>query len=770
MVRYGRYCGTSNDGKSQRSNYSGLLDPSRDYHDVMQELYQLQNNVALSWDGNLNERAAQLDPDSYALETMRIERARLNLNPNVKKILDSIASAISQSSNDKKNPLFILPIDDFDLNPVACLELLRILRMLSVPRLFTLMLGDLEVVDVVLNLKMSNDLNSVCPEIREEMVSITSNYVARTAGRIAADSIHKLLPPMQCVQLRPMHSFEALNFFPLGNTSDPDKVYLYQKLALCPMEFGTHIKEKTNEKPPYDIENIAEFLISQGLPVFPSLTGAKNQKIIDYKPKSGDIFTSKDLSNAFYSGIHMLNTIPRFVIDIWFTFNRFIDPSGKTEKTEEWTTEVKLVAELCQNILLRDRALDPITRSHTRSGLFNDHLGGWDLEALPISTRSVLDNGTDISNSKNSFVKNSKNPNLKCHFSAFKAMGWRFQLSSSAKIDKTPKKNLKNISSETVVVDGVEYKSTHNNYVTTDDHSRDVHGIQYDHSSDVHGIQYDPLGKEFKSTDHLGTDTSGALILFHDLLALGPTYRSHSFLLKPGIDHVTDKSWCLTTWQKGLARKVDLPWYRPRCRSFWGLDLFRYAWNNLLESEEIEKTPTKLAFTWISAGTGVITNQEPITIQDRAPKKDDWKKIGKKLNTLALKENKGQGNDQARLWLIGIALMIMPETGLPDISGLYEDQADLADFWKQHARSIRDYRGERLKKFINSNMNELAKDFYDCMPSRFIDTWDPKNNNVRNSQKENDIHYFRPFEVGEELGSDRISVRPKKPLPSPNYF
>ncbi len=82
----------------------------------------------MSWDGNLNERAAQLDPDSYALETMRIERARLNLNPNVKKILDSIASAISQSSNDKKKPLFILPIDDFDLNPVACLELLRILE------------------------------------------------------------------------------------------------------------------------------------------------------------------------------------------------------------------------------------------------------------------------------------------------------------------------------------------------------------------------------------------------------------------------------------------------------------------------------------------------------------------------------------------------------------------------------------------------------------------------------------------------------------------
>jgi hypothetical protein len=498
---YNRYCRQSKEDESyQSNNYGGLLDPSRNYHDAMQELRQLQNNVALSWNGNLNDRAAQLDPDSYALETMRIEQARLELNPNIEKVLDSIAYAIGQS-NKISNPLFILPIDDFDLNPVVCLELLRILRMLSVPRLFTLMLGDLEMVDVVLNLKISNDLNSICPQIREEMLSITSSYVAMTAGRVAADSIHKLLPPMQCIQLRPMHSFEALNFCPLNEPSDSDKPFLYQKLEDCPITFGEHITKRLSpsSRPPYGVKNIAGFLIAKGLPV---ISSQQRKTISQCQPSGSKLgtksFLSEDIVNtAFYSGIQMMNTIPRYVTDIWFTFNRFIEYKNKANninQSKKREFEVKWVAELCQNILLRDGALDPITRSQTRSGFFNNHLDGWDLEALPVTTRSVLDNGISTPHLKNPYIDKVKTTeNLQCHFNAFKAMGWRFQLTHTPQ-EKTASE------------------------------------IQADlQTNDVHGIQYHQLGKDFISSDHLGTDTSGALIFFHDLLALGPTYRSHSF-------------------------------------------------------------------------------------------------------------------------------------------------------------------------------------------------------------------------------------------------
>jgi len=88
---FSRYIPTSTDDRTP----SGLLDPSNHYHDALRKLTQLQNNVAISWDGNLNERAARLDPDAYAQETMRNERARIQLNPEFGKTLDILAQQIS---------------------------------------------------------------------------------------------------------------------------------------------------------------------------------------------------------------------------------------------------------------------------------------------------------------------------------------------------------------------------------------------------------------------------------------------------------------------------------------------------------------------------------------------------------------------------------------------------------------------------------------------------------------------------------------------------
>jgi hypothetical protein len=47
---------------------------------------------------------------------VRTERARLSLHNNLETVLDRLARSASRS------PLFILPIDHFDLNPPACLE------------------------------------------------------------------------------------------------------------------------------------------------------------------------------------------------------------------------------------------------------------------------------------------------------------------------------------------------------------------------------------------------------------------------------------------------------------------------------------------------------------------------------------------------------------------------------------------------------------------------------------------------------------------------
>lgn len=725
---YNQHCRQAGEDGNYQNRYPGLLEPSHNHHETMRELLQLQNNIALSWNGNLHDRSSQLDPDAYALETMRVEQARLGLNPCVERVLDSMAYEIRRV-NPRANPLFILPIDDFDMNPIVCLELLRILRMLSVPRLFTLMLGDLEIVDIVLNLKLSNDLNSVCPNIRKEMLSIELHDVAMAAGRTAANAIHKLLPPMQCIQLRLMTVHEGLDFYPLGDYSKNDKYRLYQKLQQCKIEFGKHSnnEDETNNKNqpsntfPCKIFSLSEFFLLKGLPVIDKETNSNKEKfdLEDFcKPKQtdegdNDSFEREDLRESFYSGRQILETVPRYATDIWFSINRFIELIERStiDEHKKWIKLLELVAELCRSVLLRDRTLDPESRRLTRGSFFKNYLDGWDFESIPIKISSVLDNGHFFSTEIHASVTND-NKKLTCKLNAFKALKWQFKLATNVK--------------------------------------------ENSEIPDAYGIEYKHIGKDFFSAHHLENDTTGAMIFFHDLLVLGPTFRSHSFLLTPGIEHVKENAWCTTTWQDGLAYQVELPWYRPRCLSFWGLDLFLFAWNHAIDElkEDVLKEPElsldTLAFAWISAGTGVISNRTPVS--NKVNKK--WEVLGKELANMTNGYQSKPLSEQFNSWLISVALMIMPETGLTEIKDISEiyNNMKLRDFWSTYYRTICNYRYDRLKKIYDANMQELSMKLFHYQPNDFKET---------NSFKEIPFDKFRP-EIFKELISGEGDDKDKK--------
>lgn len=54
--------------------------PGREYHESQMEMRRLQTSIALSFGGNLPERAGSLDPDNFASQSLRAERERLGLN------------------------------------------------------------------------------------------------------------------------------------------------------------------------------------------------------------------------------------------------------------------------------------------------------------------------------------------------------------------------------------------------------------------------------------------------------------------------------------------------------------------------------------------------------------------------------------------------------------------------------------------------------------------------------------------------------------------
>ncbi len=196
---------------------SGLVESGPDYQQAMLELQRVQTAIALAWEGNLQKRGAQIDPDAYAVELLRSENARLSVNKNLDAVLNKIAGQISWISN-IRDPLFLLPIDDLDLNPIACLELLKMLRMISVPRLFALILGDIYVAEIVMNLKISGDLVQAANAGANapELLSLGANEIAAVAGEVSANALRKLIPPNQRIRLGEMDVHEAIKFRPFG--------------------------------------------------------------------------------------------------------------------------------------------------------------------------------------------------------------------------------------------------------------------------------------------------------------------------------------------------------------------------------------------------------------------------------------------------------------------------------------------------------------------------------------------------------------------------
>ena len=100
----------------------GLLDFEDD--DPLQLLRMVSTNVAIAWDDDLTHRRPNLDPDNFAAEAIRTERAGLTLVSDLDLVLETLACAFHRTGQ-VANPLFVLPVDDCDMNPAAVLKMLR---------------------------------------------------------------------------------------------------------------------------------------------------------------------------------------------------------------------------------------------------------------------------------------------------------------------------------------------------------------------------------------------------------------------------------------------------------------------------------------------------------------------------------------------------------------------------------------------------------------------------------------------------------------------
>jgi hypothetical protein len=298
-------------GRSEREY--GMLNPAVGSEKDLLDLKRLSTDASLAWDGNVRERASNLDPDSFASEVMRAEQARLSINERFHDILNRLAQNVQWK--EYGNPLFVLPVDDFDLNPTRCLELLRLIRALTVPRLFTLVLGDDNVAEEVFKLKMAGDFARVA-DIRIDAQNLYQTDFFTRMWRISAHALRKLLPPAQRVKLRHLKITESLNYCPESGADSMQDV-----LGRWRLDLELPLAEPHRTKGESAVKTLADFLLIQ--PFVPE----KNE----LQPRE----------RVVYTACRLLEGPPREIADLWFTLQKRSEGGRDAliEHARRWASE-----------------------------------------------------------------------------------------------------------------------------------------------------------------------------------------------------------------------------------------------------------------------------------------------------------------------------------------------------------------------------------------------------------------------------------------------
>lgn len=320
-------------GQSNDQIVQGLLSPHTGREEALMKLSQLKTDASLSWDGNISQRGEHLDPDSYAHEVYRTETSRLSLNSKFREALDALAEK-GLCSNGKKSALFILPVDDFDLKPTLCIDLLRLLRVISVPRLFTLVLGDVELAQNVFRMKLIGEYSRLA-DAKLQVGGFDKEGIKDQVLETAAHGMRKLLPPGQRVFLYPTPIDKAFEYKPSNKDQSIEDLLERYSLGKLYKGAGSILKKGAKFK---------DFLMVS------SLLGSSNQRV--------------------YSGLTFIVSTPREIADLWFLIN---------EMTGEQTAEIygllHVFQELLKNSALSDSNINDDQRKLLNS-ILSAPLGG----------------------------------------------------------------------------------------------------------------------------------------------------------------------------------------------------------------------------------------------------------------------------------------------------------------------------------------------------------------------------------------------------------
>jgi hypothetical protein len=158
---------------------------------------ELIHVAAAGGDGNVRERSASLDPEAYAIEVEQAEISRANLVSRWRQMIEAlIRDAHHRYPREiDLEARIVIPIDDADMRPDRCVELLRMMRDLWHPQVVFLLTGNSELFQASLRSHFRKDFDE-----SDEGHS----------RRLARDFFDKVAPPTQRLALKELAPMERL--------------------------------------------------------------------------------------------------------------------------------------------------------------------------------------------------------------------------------------------------------------------------------------------------------------------------------------------------------------------------------------------------------------------------------------------------------------------------------------------------------------------------------------------------------------------------------
>jgi hypothetical protein len=199
--------------EDSESDEFSLRRPKPKTEKAIKDLNDLSLDVCLAWGREYPRLGETIDIDLHAQELLRLEKARISLQSRFSALLDDLASSIAWTRR-IINPIFVMPADDIDLNPVRCLDLLRLVRSFQSPRFMVLLFGDYSIARHVVDLSYLKEFGKLLPDhsVGSDKLRLS---VDALAFRLGAEATLKMLPPNQSYFLEPNVSLkQALDFPP----------------------------------------------------------------------------------------------------------------------------------------------------------------------------------------------------------------------------------------------------------------------------------------------------------------------------------------------------------------------------------------------------------------------------------------------------------------------------------------------------------------------------------------------------------------------------